>query len=585
MSQCTERVDHNPLDSWATTWLLAVSLLIGLVLVGETHTRGIDPDELEHLHASYMVWTGAVPYRDFFEHHTPALYYAAQPLFWVCGAEIKVLWLARLIMIACGMGTLCLTLRLAACLLAPRHDPRAILSQSSRAECLSRGSAHRAARLVPWMAVALLAWSSIFHLKTLEFRPDGPATLLLMAAALQVVALREAPQKTWRVLLAGCLAGLATLFTQKSIVPAAGMVLWMLTDSLESRREHLLKQIFLFAVGGAVPWLLTIAAFATWGAADDLLHSTVYRLWAWPLRSHKWSHLRPTLAADLTIWAAALLEILCLPVALVQSFFQRDKSSGRRPPFGWVGPVVATAWCIFSLVWVKAAYAQFYLLWFPWLAILAARRLMQIVECASVRWLLVWVAPAALVLAMLQEQLWLRAELLGEDGALPWLSQTMRPATYPVAWAFLLLFAGAVFAASQGRRGAAVTCLSLLGMVYSLFRFADAYAWPNDLQVETMHAIQTSVKANGRVLDGFTGLGALRQHSLYWWWINDYSWQMMSEAERTGILETLKKLPPEAVLYDAELRRLPEPVKDWIESHYRPTGMGALWLPNEEFAE
>ncbi len=67
MSQGTERVDNNPLDSWATTWLLTVSLLVCLVLVGETHARGIDPNELEHLHASHMVWTGAVPYRDFFE--------------------------------------------------------------------------------------------------------------------------------------------------------------------------------------------------------------------------------------------------------------------------------------------------------------------------------------------------------------------------------------------------------------------------------------------------------------------------------------------------------------------------------------
>ncbi len=574
MSQVSARVDNNPLDSWATTWLLALSLLPCLAMVGETQTRGIDPDELEHLHASYMVWTGAVPYRDFFEHHTPALYYAAQPLFWVCGAELKVLWLARLVMIACGVGTLCLTLRLAACLLDPRRE----LGISNR------GSVLRAARMVPWIAVALLSWSSVFHLKTLEFRPDGPAALLLMAAALQVAALRESSRQARGILLAGCLAGIATLFTQKSIVPAAGMVLWMLIDSLESGRGKLLKQIFLFAAGGALPWLLTIAAFATHGAANDLLYSTVYRLWAWPLHSHKWSHLRPTLAADLTIWTAALLEILCLPVALFRSRRQQENSAGTIVPAGWVGPVVATAWCIFSLVWVKAAYAQFYLLWFPWLALLAARRLMQVVEHASLRWLLVWVAPTALVLAMLQQQLWLRAELLGDDGALPWLSQSMTPATYPVAWAFLLLFAGAVFAASQGRRGAAVTCLSLLGMVYSLFRLVDAYAWPNYVQVATMHEIHKSVKADGRVFDGFTGLGALRQHSLYWWWINDYSWQMMPETERAGILESLKKMPPGAVLFDAELRRLPEPVKDWIESRYRPTGLGALWLPNEEFS-
>ncbi len=37
-------------------------------------------DEFEHLHASWLVSIGKVPYRDFFEHHNPLLWYLSAPL-------------------------------------------------------------------------------------------------------------------------------------------------------------------------------------------------------------------------------------------------------------------------------------------------------------------------------------------------------------------------------------------------------------------------------------------------------------------------------------------------------------------------
>lgn len=37
-------------------------------------------DEFEHLHASWLVSTGKVPYKDFFEHHNPLLWYLSAPL-------------------------------------------------------------------------------------------------------------------------------------------------------------------------------------------------------------------------------------------------------------------------------------------------------------------------------------------------------------------------------------------------------------------------------------------------------------------------------------------------------------------------
>ena len=39
-----------------------------------------DPDEFEHAHAAWSVWRGLLPYRDFFEHHTPWYYLALSPV-------------------------------------------------------------------------------------------------------------------------------------------------------------------------------------------------------------------------------------------------------------------------------------------------------------------------------------------------------------------------------------------------------------------------------------------------------------------------------------------------------------------------
>ena len=37
-------------------------------------------DEFEHLHASWLISKGFIPYRDFFEHHHPLLWYISAPI-------------------------------------------------------------------------------------------------------------------------------------------------------------------------------------------------------------------------------------------------------------------------------------------------------------------------------------------------------------------------------------------------------------------------------------------------------------------------------------------------------------------------
>jgi len=55
------------------------------------------PDHAEHLHASWLVWQGEVPYRDFFEHHHPLLWYIAAPMVALFYKNVMIFYVARLV--------------------------------------------------------------------------------------------------------------------------------------------------------------------------------------------------------------------------------------------------------------------------------------------------------------------------------------------------------------------------------------------------------------------------------------------------------------------------------------------------------
>ncbi|MBR1824994.1 MAG: hypothetical protein IJ770_00205, partial [Alphaproteobacteria bacterium] len=62
--------------------LLSIFLLADLfvVLLSFAFQDPVITDSMEHLRASYLVSLGDVPYRDFFEHHHPLLWYAFAPI-------------------------------------------------------------------------------------------------------------------------------------------------------------------------------------------------------------------------------------------------------------------------------------------------------------------------------------------------------------------------------------------------------------------------------------------------------------------------------------------------------------------------
>ena len=60
-------------------------------------------DEYEHLHASWLVSIGQVPYRDFLEHHHPLLWYLSAPILSVFYDKVIVFYVMRVISAAASM--------------------------------------------------------------------------------------------------------------------------------------------------------------------------------------------------------------------------------------------------------------------------------------------------------------------------------------------------------------------------------------------------------------------------------------------------------------------------------------------------
>ena len=146
---------------------------------------------------------------------------------------------------------------------------------------------------------------------------------------------------------------------------------------------------------------------------------------------------------------------------------------------------------------IKAAYAQYYLLWFPLAAVVAADWLARLAaptrngplslwERVRVRALLVILVLLLLVEAVLAA----RAIGRGADGPLPHLAGLLSTLS-------LALLAGTILAALaaaagtciwRGRWAGAVMWLALLGLGYADLRNLDALCWSSRNQVAAIRA-------------------------------------------------------------------------------------------------
>ncbi len=341
--------NRNEVDCVVLKIALAALLLARLPVL---LVRFFDPDEFEHAHAAWNVFKGLLPYRDFFEHHTPWYYFTLSPFFrWFAvdqsfDAARRFLLFGR----SFSLGLTAISVVLVA--------------------LVGRLIANRRAGL---LAGVFVAAQPIVIRKTLEIRPDVAALPLFVGGLwflLGVVGDPDAKRGQGRrwFLVGGLCLGAAVMTTQKMLFALPGVFvglgLWARKTQAWASRAVAVVAV----LGGvAAPALLTWLVFALLHGGHQFLYDNFLLNARWGLRSDR--HLPELLR---TTWP-----ILLLASAGVYRWLRRGSGDQGRTLL--VCTLVSLAG---GVAVVPAAYEQYYL---PALAIaclLAADGLLFLVDRA-----------------------------------------------------------------------------------------------------------------------------------------------------------------------------------------------------------
>jgi hypothetical protein len=330
--------------------------------------RGFDPDEFQHLHGAWLVSKGFLPYRDYFEHHTPWFHFLLAPFLHLFpvetdpGAAVHFLFFARVLMWILTAAILYLTYRLGR---------------------FWRGPA------VGLVAAVLLAGTKFFLDKTLEVRPDVLSCLLWLAAlnlALDRMQGRLSGRWSARrlLLLCGICLGGAVMTSQKLLMVLPGFALsWFLF----SRRDRGIRLIpprgesagragsrwteaAFLASGWVLPVALTAAYFAFRRGLGPFVQDNFLLNAGWSARLDP-RHLLGEFAKESPVPALLGLGGIVL-LALRKARGERLAGPDGLILFGAVGPILALA--VLPIAW-----PQYYLTFLPLLALLGA-------ECLQSAW-------------------------------------------------------------------------------------------------------------------------------------------------------------------------------------------------------
>lgn len=211
---------------------------VTVVLIVMVFTYPIASDEIEHVHAGWLVAQGHVPYRDFFEHHHPLLWFVIAGLLPFLPESSVALIVIRAAFLAGAVLLLAVTWSLA---WHATRSPR-----------------------IAWLSVVLLLSSATFLTTAVRVRPDPPMTLLGTLAVLLALRGFTDRRRVWCV-GAGVAAGLAVLVLQKALLlvgasAAVAVLAWWRGHRFRWKQAVWAGAGFVMPIGLGVVYLVATAS-------------------------------------------------------------------------------------------------------------------------------------------------------------------------------------------------------------------------------------------------------------------------------------------------------------------------------------
>jgi hypothetical protein len=339
--------------------------------------RRFDPDEFQHAHAAFCVWKGMLPYRDFFEHHTPWYYYALRPFFRWFSVDLSFESARHFLTFGRGLS---LVLTILSVVLVSRIGR---LWEDCR---------------VGRLAGLFLVSQPVCFQKTVEIRPDVLALPCFLAGLwflLRGLASGAATTaRSLRWFLAGGLSlGAAIMCTQKMLFVLPGLLAGLGIWSMAAARPRRILSTVAVLVGIGVPATLTWAAFARHHAGGEFITNNF-------LLTSGWTHIAQEQLVRVLegSWPVLLLSLLGAS-AYLHRFF-------RSAPRAYEGFLLSCTLIglIAGILVVPVAHRQYYLMPLPILCLFAAKGLSFLLDRAPERaraWLLVLATIPLTVLPVL----------------------------------------------------------------------------------------------------------------------------------------------------------------------------------------
>jgi 4-amino-4-deoxy-L-arabinose transferase-like glycosyltransferase len=516
--------------------------------------RSFDPDEFQHLHSARQIYHGEIPYRDYFDHHTPFLHFILSGLYPIVGEDINILFVARSLMLVFTTIILCLTFILA----------RQLYGTDTGL-----------------FAVLFLSYVLIFLEKTIEIRPDlGAVTFWLASMIFMVKGIQTKVSWKWH-LLSGLSMGTAVMFTQKSIFGLPGIFIALVYPFIDRRvgvswRKQR-KQVLAFLGGIAAPVLLTCVFFLAHGALWQFINCNFIMNSQWKVRFSPTGYIKQMIQQN------PFFPVMGLAGLLVNIVWLHRREEVAR---GIFIPVFCTISVLIGLFILPVPYRQYYLLFIPLLAIYSGFIIKKCMEFdfrkieVSLR-MIFSLFFAGLILGLVIANLVFA--LHTSKPALTHLNNVLKflhlkpNLLYLILW--IPFFVSAVLAFIFGKRKYAFMLISIAIIIHPLDQMVAQLSQKNDGQLADIQYILNVTDPSEAVLDGWSGYGFLRPSAYFCYFLHSEMRAMLNEKELTDdLIKSAEERNTKIVIYDGDLKALPQKTQDYITNNYMPAGQGNLYI-------
>jgi hypothetical protein len=490
--------------------------------------RVFDPDEFEHSHAAWSLFRGLLPYKDFFEHHTPWYYFALSPFFrWFAVDQSfesarHFLFFARACSLALAALSVVVVIRVGR-LAGKRLDTGPLEGfPHPPAKDSVEPSSTESTRRVGLLTGLFLAGQPVFIQKTMEIRPDVPALLFFLGALWFLLRGLSEPEDSATASLrpnrlrgfrlrwflgGGLCLGAAIMCTQKMLFALPGALLGLGLWALADRRQALLARmcaVLMVCVGVAVPALFTWIEFAVHGGGRQFIYDNFLLNAKWQLGS-----VRGVVVTLKTSWPILLLALLGASVSMYRFFRTRQRHYGDVLLLCILGGLIA------GIAVVRVAYEQYCLM------------------------------PLAI------------ACLFGAKG-LSFLADALQ----------------------ERARGWFVVCATLLLLVLPVRDLRRSFTLRNDREMARLRYVFEHTGPTDTVLDGWMGTQLFRPHPLYYAFMHRELLVMLSESDKESYLGPLESgtVRPSLITLDDELMALGPRFLRFVQANYE-TSDGLFYFP------